>query len=179
MTRTQKLLICILPLFLMLQGCASMLQRSGISTYYSDSNIKFAIVTRYKRVPGLYKYNHIVPTVYEGTVLLAGQVMQANQRIEAEKIIKGIPGIKRIYNELEVSGPTSTLTRSSDSWITSRVKADMVFTKGLESRNVKIVTENGVVYLMGTVTPKQSKLASTVARKVPGVQKVVTLFVIK
>ncbi len=170
---------CILPLFLLLQGCAGILNKTGLPTYYSDSNIKFAIITRLKRVPELYNPNHIVPTVYQGTVLLAGQVMRPNQRIEVEKIIQGIPGIKRIFNELEVSGPTSTLTRSSDSYITSKIKTDMIFTKGLKSRNIKIVTENGVVYLMGTVTKSQAKLAANVARKVSGVQKVVTLFVIR
>lgn len=178
MTRAHKQILCVFCVFLFLQGCSNFFKTTGLSTYYTDSNIKFTLIQRLKRLPNLYDKNHIVPTVYQGTVLLAGQVLHPEERIEVERLTKGIPGIKRVYNELEIAGPTSTLTRSSDSWITTRIKTNMLLDKHLSSHEIKIVTENGIVYLLGTVSQQQAQIATTVARQVPGVQKVVPLFVV-
>lgn len=171
-----KKLVLLFFLFFLFIGCST-LKNSAIGTYYSDSNISYHILQQLKHHPELYKKNHIVTTVYQGTVLIAGQVLQASDRIEVENLVHEIPGIKRIYNELDVAGGSTTLTRSSDSWITSKVKSKMLLNTNLKSRKIKIVTENGIVYLLGTVTNEQAQLAETVARKVPGVQRVIPLFV--
>lgn len=160
-------------------GTAAYLGRQPISTYYKDSNIRYTINQRIKDEASLKENTHIIVAVYEGVVLLAGQVISPAQRIKVQQLANGIPGIKRIYNEITVSGPTSTLTRSSDAVITSRVKSEMLLQKQLKSRNIKIITENGVVYLMGEVTQQQASLASNTVRRTSGVQRVVTLFEIR
>jgi osmotically-inducible protein OsmY len=120
--------------------------------------------------------NHIEVTTFNQIVLLTGEVSTAEQRQQAEDIARNNPDVKKIYNELAVTGATSTLTRTSDSWITTKIKSTMLATEDLKSGTIKVVTENGTVYLMGMVSHDQADMAVDIARKVSGVQKVVKIF---
>ncbi len=122
------------------------------------------------------KQSHVVISVYSGVVLLAGQTPTTELKKQAEEILQGVPGVRRVYNEISISGPISPMTQSSDAWITTKVKSKLLTVKDLDSSAIKVTTENGVVYLMGQTTPKQAKIAANGARTVTGVQKVVTLF---
>lgn len=178
-----NLFVCFLVVILM-AGCASTQRTSSqsssgsnpIKTYYHDSNIQFAIIQRLRKAPSLKRNTHIVSAVYHQVVLLAGQVVNPGQRIKAEQLVKSIPGVRRVYNEITIAGSITTLTRSSDAWLTSKVKSALAFTKGIPSRYIKVVTENGVVYLMGRLPRTQARQAAKIASQVQGVQKVVTLF---
>ena len=87
-----------------------------------------------------------------------------------------MPDVTKVYNEIAVKGPTSSLSRASDSWITTKIKTQMLATKGLQSGSIKVVTENGAVYLMGMVSREQADTSVNIARQVTGVQKVVKIF---
>src|SRR5207248_1056084 len=100
----------------------------------------------------------------------------ASIRQEAEDIVRSVPEIKRIYNQITIKGPASSLTQASDSWITAKIKTEMLATKGLQSGTIKVVTENGTVYLMGTVNRDQADVAVDIARQVQGVQRVKEIF---
>lgn len=127
----------------------------------------------------LRQTSRVIVTSYNGVVLLAGQTPTQALKQRAADHLKYIPGIKHVYNEIEVGGPISALTQSSDAWVTTKIKTEMLGNSKLKSSSIKVVTENGVVFLMGTVSKAQGKVAADVARKVSGVQKVVTLFVYK
>ena len=120
--------------------------------------------------------SHIVVTSYNGVALITGQVASDVLKKAAEDAIKDIRTIKRIHNELEISGPTSYIARTNDGTLTTAVKARLVAEKNFDSNHLKIVTENGVVYLMGLVTRAESDIGVQVARNVYGVQRVVTVF---
>ncbi|CZR29798.1 outer membrane lipoprotein [Legionella pneumophila] len=109
-------------------------------------------------------------------VLLVGQTPAASLRVLAERIAQNAPGVKRVYDEITVDNPIPLTQRTKDSWITSQVRSNMLTKKGLESGSIRIVTENGVVYLMGIVSDEQALLAVDVARRVAGVRKVVKIF---
>ena len=83
---------------------------------------------------------------------------------------------QKVYNQIIISGVTTDLGRTDDAWITSKVKSAMLDQDGLRSSQIKVITSNGVVYLMGWVTHSQADLATNVARRVEGVQKVVKVF---
>jgi osmotically-inducible protein OsmY len=119
---------------------------------------------------------HIVVSAFRGSVLLAGQAPTEELRERAVTITKTVSGIKRIYNEITIEEPTTMTEQSTDSWITSKVKTQLLATKGLSSSHFKVVTENGTVFLIGEVTRDQSELAVNAARHVEGVQKVVKIF---
>lgn len=77
---------------------------------------------------------------------------------------------------MTIEAPTSSLTRTSDAWITSKIKTKFIGAKGLSSSHFKVVTENGTVFLIAHVTRDQAAMAVNVARHVDGVQKVVKIF---
>lgn len=123
-----------------------------------------------------FRNSRLVVSSFNGIVLLVGQTPVASSRVVAEKVAQQTPNVYRVYNEITVDYPLSITQQSKDTWITSQVRSNMLTKKGLESGSLRIITENGIVYLMGIVTPEQSNLAVNVARQVPGVRKVVKVF---
>ena len=97
-------------------------------------------------------------------------------RSACRQVVKDIPDVRTVFNELAISGVTSFTTDASDATITSNVKARMLGDDRVPSNNIKVVTESGVVYLMGLVTQAEAKAATAVASSSSGVTKVVTLF---
>lgn len=123
------------------------------------------------------KNSHVVVAVFYNTALLVGQTPSPALRQEAYDTISKVPNIKRIYNEITISGPTTAMQRSSDSWVTTKVRSALLAKPGLASNNIKIITENGVVYLMGKVSRSEAELAADAARRMTGVEKVVKVFI--
>ncbi len=118
----------------------------------------------------------IIVSSYDGVVLLAGEAPTEEMRTRAATLVETVPGIKRLYNEITIGTPISTLTQSSDALITSKIKTQLLATKSLNSSQIKIVTENSTVFMLGQVTRSQGQTAADIASKSSGVQKVVTLF---
>ena len=150
--------------------------RRTIKTTYEDQHISYLISNKVYEDNDMNKNAHIVVETFNHVVLLAGQVPSDDMRQRAQQYAESTPGIARVYNEITVSGLTSPLTRSSDAWITSKARALMLATKGLKSTQIKTVTENGTVYLMGVLSPDQAELAVNTVRRISGVQRVVKIF---
>ena len=91
-------------------------------------------------------------------------------------IVQNIPKVSHVYNELSLAAPSALSSRSSDSLITAKVKTKLLTDKDANGLRVKVVTENGVVYLMGLSTRAEADLATEIVRQTGGVQKVVKLF---
>ena len=129
------------------------------------------------RISDKYGNNtHVNVTSYNRTVLLTGEVPDAVTRAEVEKIVTGVPNVKAISNELQIAAASTLTARSNDTYITSKVKARFVDANTFAAHHVKVVTEAGVVYLMGLVSQKEANAAVEVARTTGGVQKVVRVF---
>jgi osmotically-inducible protein OsmY len=126
--------------------------------------------------PLLVGHSHISLSVFNHVGLLVGQAQTPEVRERAYQIVTNVQNIQRVYNEITVSPPTSTTQRANDEWISTKVRASLLGTGGLRSTNLKVITENGVVYLMGLVTHKQADLAVNTARRISGVVKVVKVF---
>lgn len=118
---------------------------------------------------------HVNVTSYNRQVLLTGEVPSAQDRQLVEQIVSRVENVRAVANELAVLGASSLTQRSSDALITGKVKAAMVDTKDLFANAFKVVTERGVVYLMGRVTQREADRATEIARSTGGVQKVVRL----
>lgn len=116
-------------------------------------------------------------TSYNGRVLLTGEVAGNSDKLAAEQLVFQVENVKFVINELTIAGSTSTLKeRSNDTFITSRVKTSLLEAKDLPSNAFKVVTERGVVYLMGRVTQREADRGTEIARSTPGVVKVVRSF---
>jgi len=119
---------------------------------------------------------HINITSYNRNVLLTGEVADAASKEEVEKIVRGVPNVRGITNDLQV-GPLATLSsRAGDAGTTGKVKARFVDANKFNVVHVKVVTEASVVYLLGIVTEAEANDAVEVARTTGGVRKVVKVF---
>ena len=141
-----------------------------------DDNIETKATVNIHAANEAYHQAHLVVVSYNGYVLLAGQVNSEALKVGATEIVRKVHGVRRIYNELEIAAPSSGMTRSSDTWITTKVKSWLLGSTSIEGNRVKVVTENGVVYLMGLATREESERISDKAASISGVQKVVRLF---
>lgn len=156
-------------------GAAAVYDHRTLKKIIEDQRIENSIAGKLNSTEAL-RNSHIEVTSFNQIVLLTGQTESAEHNQLSAEIAKSIPGVKRVYNELTVKGSTSTLTRASDTWITTKIKTQMLATKGLKSGTIKVVTENGTTYLMGIVSRKQADIAVEIARQVSGVQRVVKIF---
>ena len=170
-----------------LSGCAALLvggaavgtalmvtDRRTAGTQLEDQNIELKSLTRISEAVG--DRGHISATSYNRQVLLTGEVASEADRAAVEQSIGRIEGVRSIVNELAVMGATSMTARSNDLVLTSKVKASFIDAKDLHASAIKVVTERGVVYLMGRVTEREAARATEIARGVSGVQKVVRVF---
>ncbi len=119
---------------------------------------------------------HVNITSYNRSVLLTGEVPNANAKAEIEKLVQGVPGARSVTNDLQVADATSFTSRAGDATITGKVKARLFDSGKLNPIHVKVVTEASVVYLLGIVTEAEANDAVEVARTTGGVRKVVKVF---
>jgi len=119
---------------------------------------------------------HINVTSYNRQVLLTGEVTAEKDRQGALQLVERIENVKSVVNELSVMPMSNLSERSNDLLISAKVKASYVDSKDLFASAFKVVTERGVVYLMGRVTQREAKSATEKTRNVNGVNKVVRLF---
>jgi len=156
-------------------GTAVALDRRTAGVYLGDQEIELRAQSRlgdaFPKNAGKFS-----ATSYNRQVLLTGQVLDEATRTRAGEIIKGIPDVRTVFNELSVSGATSLTSEANDAGITSKVKTRLLRDESVPGTKVKVVTEAGVVYLMGLVTQNEAKTATEIARTTGGVTKVVILF---
>jgi len=119
---------------------------------------------------------HVNVTSYNRNALLTGEVPDERTRTEVDKLVRAVPSVQATTNELAVAEPTSLGSRTGDSFITSKIKTRFLDAAKFNALHVKVVTEAGVVYLLGTVTDKEADEAVEIARTTGGVRKVVKMF---
>lgn len=121
---------------------------------------------------------HINVTSYNRIVLLTGEAPREEDKALAEQLARETDNVRDVVNEIQIANPTSLGSRASDSSITAQVKARFVNQSNgaFAANHVKVVTENGVVYLMGLVTRREADAATQIARTTSGVRKVVRVF---
>lgn len=119
---------------------------------------------------------HVNVTSYNRSVLITGEVPDAVTHAEVEKLVAALPGVRTLANELVIGRLSSLAARTSDTVTTSNVKTRFLGAKNFNAMHVKVVTEAGVVYLMGTVTEVEANAATEITRTTDGVKKVVKVF---
>jgi len=155
-------------------GAVATNDRRTLGAQTEDKSITVKAELRVPKVAG--QDAHVNVASFNRKVLLTGEVTDANAKAAVEREVAGIEGVQNVINELEVAGPASYTSRSSDALITTKVKASLVDMKTISATSFKVVTERGTVYLMGRVTQREGQLAADIARGVSGVQKVVKIF---
>ncbi|WP_226403643.1 BON domain-containing protein [Ferribacterium limneticum] len=182
LTLAAAALITLLP---MLQGCVPVIvggaaagvmsahDRRSTGTQADDETTEWKAGNH---VPDQYKtFSHINFTSYNRRVLITGEVPNEEAKAAIEAETRKLDGVREVYNELGI-GPASSLgSRSTDSYIDSKVKARLVDSNQISANHIKVVTERAIVHLMGIVNAREAKVAVDVARTTSGVKKVVNV----
>ena len=145
---------------------------SGI--FVEDESIELKSNRRIKEQLG--KNVHINVTSFNRIVLLTGEVTDEVMKKQAERLVMTIPNVRNIINEIVIAENSSLTSRSKDSLITSRVKGRFLTSGKFQINHIKVVTENGIVYLLGMVKHEEADNAVEIARSTSGVLKVVKAF---
>ncbi len=155
-------------------GSMVVMDRRSTGTQVDDESIELKSSNRVSEVMG--DRGRVSVTSYNRLVLITGEVPTEADKAKVEQAVDRVDNVRSVVNELAVGPPSSIGTRSSDTLITSKVKASLVDAKDVQANTVKVVTERGIVYLMGVVSEREAKRASDIARGVGGVMKVVRVF---
>jgi len=148
--------------------------RRTTGTQVEDESIEIKVASAVRNEMG--DRIHLNVTSFNRQVLLSGEVRTATDTERAEKLAQSQENVNAVVNDLAVMPISSLTQRSKDTVITGRVKAAFVDAKDLQVNAVKVVTERGIVYLMGRVTSREAKRATDIARSIGGVTKVVRVF---
>ena len=150
--------------------------RRTTGTFIEDQAIELKANKGFYTDKELYEQAHLNVTSYNTVVLVTGETPSEELRNRAIDIVRNIPKVTHVHNEITIAAPSAMVSRSSDTLITAKVKTKLLTVKGFDGTRTKVVTEKGVVYLMGLLTREKSDIATNIARQVGGVQKVVKLF---
>lgn len=110
---------------------------------------------------------------YNGKILLIGQTPNESVKEQARNIAAGVEGVSTVYNEIRVGEKIGVTQIGQDSWITTKIKSQLIGNSSVKATEVKVITENGEVFLMGNLSSSQADAAADVARNTNGVNKVV------
>ena len=147
--------------------------RRTVGTVTEDQGIELKAANR---INDKFKDAHVNLTSYSRMVLVTGEAADAATKTEIEKIVRAVENVRGVYNEMAVAGTSALSARANDSFITSKVKARFVDERKFNPVHVKVVTEAGVVYLLGMVKRKEADDAVEITRTTSSVRKVVKLF---
>jgi osmotically-inducible protein OsmY len=187
MPKMKALLFLILPVVL-LQGCATAVvtgaatgaavihDRRSAGAVIDDQAIEFKVSGALFSNKNIYDQSHINTTSYNGIVLLTGETPNESLKQQVTKKVQAIPKVRRIHNELLIAAPSSLPSRSSDAWITSKIKAKLTADKHIDPFYIKVVTEHGIVYLMGLVSHAEADRVVDIVTQSAGVQRVIKIF---
>ncbi|BEM64848.1 osmotically-inducible protein OsmY [Serratia marcescens] len=184
-----KATFAVLSSALLLQGCiagvvvgsAAVATKTAtdprsVGTQVDDGTLEARVESALSKDQQLKKDARVVATAYQGKVLLTGQSPNADLTARAKQIAMGVEGTTEVYNEIRQGKPVSLSTASSDTWITTKVRSQLLTSDTVKSSNVKVTTENGEVFLLGLVTQQEGQSAAQIASQVSGVKHVTTAF---
>jgi len=181
-------LIVALPAIAQLTGCAivagaglatgavATTDRRTTGTFIDDEIIEFKVLNRIRTQSDLWEQSHVNATSFNNIVLLTGETPSSAFKTRISQAAASISKVRNVHDELAIAAPSSMLARTSDTWVTGKVKTILLSEMQMDGTRVKVVTEKGIVYLMGLVSNAEADKATELTRRVGGVERVVRLF---
>lgn len=191
MQRNTRLSLALITTVLLLQGCAAAVvtgaatgaaaihDRRTTGAVLDDQAIEFRAARKLNSDDDVDQQTHISVTSYNYRVLLTGEAPTAELRNRAIELVRTVPNVRQVINEVAIAAPSSLTSRGNDTVLTAQVKASLTNIKGFpgfDLTRVKVVTEDASTYLMGLVTRAEADAVVETARRVGGVQRVVKVF---
>ena len=147
-----------------------------VGTQVDDGTLELRVNSALNKDEQLKKEARISVMAYQGKVLLMGQAPSTSLASQAKQIAMGVDGATEVFNEIRQGAPIGLGTASSDTWITTKVRSQLLGSDQVKSSSVKVSTENGEVFLMGLVTAREAQAAADIASRVSGGKHVTTAF---
>lgn len=145
--------------------------RRSTGAQVDDQTIELRAASRIRDIAN--DQMNVSVTSFNRQVLLTGTVGSEADKRAAGEAVSRVENVRSVVNEVVV-GPARTFQeKSNDIFITSKVKASLLDAKDIFANSFKVVTDGGVVYLMGIATRRETDRATDIARGVSGVNKVV------
>lgn len=179
--------ITLLMVSVMMSGCAGLFVAGAATTVnlvtdtrsakeiWNDSALESEVAGMGNKAP--YVGNvRVVASSQRGTVVLMGQANTEALSSQLESQVKGLSGVKRVYNQIRIKQPLSFTQISNDSWLTTKVKSALLTDQRLNGVKVKVITEDSEVFLLGYVSKEHADIATELARNVSGVKQVIRAF---
>ena len=155
-------------------GGVMAVDRRTAGTQIEDEGIELRAANRIREALG--DRAHVNVTSYNRQVLLTGEVATAQDRQAVEQMVSQVENVRSVVNDLAVMPPSTLSQRSTDTFITGKVRASLVDAQDISANSFKVVTERNTVYLMGRVSQREANRATDIARGVTDVRKVVRVF---
>jgi osmotically-inducible protein OsmY len=157
-------------------GATVISDRRTFSKQIDDHSIEFIAHNELLKNKALAKNTNINIVSVNGVVLVVGQAPNSYLRDLVIKTIKTTPDIVSIHNQIRIRPITSITTQSNDVWLTSKVKSTLLASGEVNGKDVKVVTENAEVFLLGLVSVKEADLVVEIVRNISGVDRVIKAF---
>lgn len=148
----------------------------SIGSYIDDQIIETKVSVNIQKAHEAFAQASINVNSHNGIVLLTGQVPNAGLKQTAAEVANQVKKVRKVHNELIVGEPIPFMARTSDNWLGTKVKGRLSVNEEIDASRIKVITENGAVYLMGLVSKNESEVAARVASETVGVQKVIRVF---
>ena len=184
-------LLCACTLLVLLQGCAAAVVAGGatamtaandrrtLGAQIDDKNVVLKAQRALADNPATADGSNINITSYNGVILLTGQTRSEQVRQQAQALVGNIDGVRDVQNQIRLGNNTAMTTRTRDGWISTKVKSQLLADEQVSGLNIKVVTENAEVFLLGIVTAQEAAKAVDIARHVEGVSRVIKAFEIR
>lgn len=181
-------IIAILLLGTMLQGCAvatvvavtagvtMVADRRSFSKQIDDQTIEFTAHNELAKQKALSNNTNLHVVSMNGTVLIVGQAPNSYLRELAIKTVQGVSDIVSIHNQIRIRSNTAVTTQSNDIWLTSKVKSALLAAEDVHAKDIKVITENSEVFLLGLVTKEEAEIVVEITRNISGVSQVFKAF---
>lgn len=186
--RTLTIVILFFISLPLLTGCASAVvagaavsadmasDRRSSGTYIDDQSIEIQVSDLIRSNDALRESSSISVVSFNRVVLLVGQAPSQALKDSASRIARKLNQVKSVHNEIRISTPSSLLSTTNDTWLTTKAKSLMLAEKNFSSNHIKVYSENGEIFLMGLVTKAEADKAIAIVRNIDGVERVVQLF---
>jgi osmotically-inducible protein OsmY len=180
--------ITLLTTLLCLSACTTIIDKAtnqpietdpgerSFGTYLDDQRLEVIASVNINKANPELRLAHVDVTSFNNIILLTGQVPTEQLKALAKQTTEKVNTVRKVYNELQIKGNTALLVRTNDSWLSTKVKGVFITDDIIDSSKVKVIVEDGVVYLMGLLTQTEADYASSVASSITGVQEVVKVF---
>jgi len=182
-------LTSLISLIFLLQGCAPAIVAGGAagaasiasdtrttSSIIEDQAIEFRLAGQLQSDNEMTEFTNINVTSYNNILLLTGEAPTDALKEKASTYAQQDSKVKRIYNEIKVTDPLPFKARNYDTWLTTKIKTKLLATKDINSFDVKVVTSDTTVFLLGLISRQDAEAVTQVIARIKGVTRIVKAF---